>query len=485
MAKVCTQINEWVEEEISKPIEEWEERQEEKCKKRKWYDPRKWLCWIVTTFVKVVRWIIVKVGKWVVKFVCRIISSVLNALLNVFRGIIIFFRGLFSGNWRMMLDGLTEILSGILSFAGIVILILLIFGLGLIGLILLGILVGADIVDYIIEEVNKDRLRKYVKGLVKNKYGKDEKIYNAISDALGLEHGAFGFRLMSTFLRGFLDSETKVGDNQDSNLIKLHDEGVDLKKLCGFENNEKWYTSGPRYQTVKTDVITGESSIDLGFGNTAGISKNELNEYIDSRGTSRIKFRIYCMSLGILNIKLNTASEKGRELGLMVNWEIGEVELKEKRFIDPYQVFHQDSLLTEVIGRKSGEDAVNELCNPVAVGMFSIIGFSGYTTTLKDTECEIKGARTSGVTIVDVQPDIFRKYVLMHEFGHYFGLCHVAGFDRMMVSGAEGEPSFWSWDAIPNFFLHSGPTFVLGEAKQVWRYIINYFPVDCLMKRHH
>jgi hypothetical protein len=31
MALVCTQIQEWVEEEVSKPIEEWEERQEKKC----------------------------------------------------------------------------------------------------------------------------------------------------------------------------------------------------------------------------------------------------------------------------------------------------------------------------------------------------------------------------------------------------------------------------------------------------------------------
>jgi len=63
MAIECVEIQEWIEDEISKPFEEWEERQERKCKKRKWYDPRGWFCWLETYFVKVTRWVVVKVGK--------------------------------------------------------------------------------------------------------------------------------------------------------------------------------------------------------------------------------------------------------------------------------------------------------------------------------------------------------------------------------------------------------------------------------------
>ncbi len=58
MAKVCTQITEWIEEKVSRPVTEWVEERERKCKKLKWYDPRRWLCWVVTNFVKVVRWIV-------------------------------------------------------------------------------------------------------------------------------------------------------------------------------------------------------------------------------------------------------------------------------------------------------------------------------------------------------------------------------------------------------------------------------------------
>lgn len=52
MAAVCKDYKKWVEEQVEKPVEEWVEKTEQKCKKRKWYDPRRWLCWLVTTFVK-------------------------------------------------------------------------------------------------------------------------------------------------------------------------------------------------------------------------------------------------------------------------------------------------------------------------------------------------------------------------------------------------------------------------------------------------
>jgi hypothetical protein len=485
MEKKCEEINEWIEEEVSKPIEEWEEKKQEKCKKRKWYDPRRWLCWIEVYFVKVLRWVVVKVGKWVVHIVCRIITSALEGLLHVFHGLVTFFRGLFTLDWRMMIDGVVEAITGFLGIAGLVLLILIFIGLGPLGLILIGLLIVLDIADFVISEINGYRLREYVKGLVQDKYGSDGETYDAIADALGLEHGAFGYRMKAKFLRGYLDSETIDPSTGEFNLIKLHDDGVDLKKICGFKHTDHVYTAGPRYMTYKKDVIIGESDIDLGFGSPAAISESELDDYINNRGNSRVKFTIYCMSPGIAKIKTDCASEKGRELGLIIKWDNDVLELKEKKHVDPYNLSTQETFLVSVVGRKTGNDALEDLCRPVAVGMMTIVDHSGYTTNLMDTECALRAHKTSGVTVVDVQPDFFRKYVLIHELGHYFGLCHVAGFDRIMVSGADGQPSFFSWDAIPNYILHNGPEFTYGEAKQAWRYIIKNFPVQCLMERYH
>ena len=40
MGRVCTEVQEWIEEQVERPIEEWERRQEERCRRRRC----KWWC---------------------------------------------------------------------------------------------------------------------------------------------------------------------------------------------------------------------------------------------------------------------------------------------------------------------------------------------------------------------------------------------------------------------------------------------------------
>lgn len=121
MAKVCREYKEWVEEKVEKRIDEWVEKTEEKCKKRKWYDPRRWVCWLVTTLVKVVRWVVVWVGKWVTYVFCEIVTFGLN-FLATFIGLILsipvigrliglIWRGLIDLIWRIV--SIFDIIAGI------------------------------------------------------------------------------------------------------------------------------------------------------------------------------------------------------------------------------------------------------------------------------------------------------------------------------------------------------------------------------------
>lgn len=90
---------------------------------------------------------------------------------------------------------------------------------------------------------------------------------------------------------------------------------------------------------------------------------------------------------------------------------------------------------------------------------------------------------TSGVSFVDDIPDELRKYVLVHELGHYYGLCHVDGFDRIMVSGNKAQGDKWTWGAVPNTLIHGGPRFTHAEAKQAWDFILDNFPEGCFVSR--
>jgi len=121
MAKICRKYKKWLEEKVEKPIDDWVEKTEKRCKKRKWYDPRRWFCWLVTTLVKVVRWVVVWVGKWVTYLVCQIVTSVVN-FLAVVVGLILsipiigrllglLWHGLIDLFWRII--SLLDVLAGI------------------------------------------------------------------------------------------------------------------------------------------------------------------------------------------------------------------------------------------------------------------------------------------------------------------------------------------------------------------------------------
>lgn len=84
MGRSCREIHEWIEEEVEQPIEEWEDRQEQRCREEScnWWVLclNKVVCWLVWVTVKVVRWVVVTVGKWVVRTVCTVVNTALDVV---------------------------------------------------------------------------------------------------------------------------------------------------------------------------------------------------------------------------------------------------------------------------------------------------------------------------------------------------------------------------------------------------------------------
>jgi hypothetical protein len=476
MAIECVETQEWIEEEISKPVEEWVEQTEKKCKKRPWWHPLRWLCWLVTTLVKVIRWVVVKVGKWVVRTVCKIVGAVIGFLGAFFTGLWDIIAGIFTLDWRRILDGLIQIGSELINLLAT----------------LARIQYLGDTLDYIIEEYNRGQLRDYVRGLLEAKYKGDE--LQHIKDALRVDHGAFGYRIPMRAIRTFLDSETlSPGEPGAPNLVVLHEQGaINLRELCGFDFTEGFWNR-KRYKTLKKGLHAGGG----GLGEIDNpISESELDTYLSSRGAQGPKFIVLCMRDGVLKTKLRAAELKGRELGLMPQWseETQEVTLADHikhngfdtgsadsslvRFL--INVVHRQAKVRDPMGRIVEETAaIGDLCTPVAVGVFR------YTDTLRGIAACLKGSScqslhdASGVTFIDNKPDIVWKYVPIHELGHYFGLCHVDGVDRIMYSSRNN--SWFDWWTLPKLLYTKGePSFTLDEAKQAWDYIVAHFPAGCL-----
>jgi hypothetical protein len=320
----------------------------------------------------------------------------------------------------------------------------------------------------------------------------------------------------------YIDSQTKTKRYGDvPNLYALHRDGlINLYALAGFDQgcaifSEKgWYR--PRHQTATYPFATGGG----GFGEPTPpeLTKEQLDHYIASAGQDGPHFRIYAVSAGNLDTRINAAQEKGRQLGLLLDFKSQDKEVTDADYINyrgdainfvpidcsTYRKGQVDFLIRE-LGRHPKSDfeycddaqqvrkvtgspaaAQFELCSPVAVAVF---GFTdklqrGLTSNLIGTttcaDHNLPSRVVSGVSFIDDIPDELRKYVLIHELGHYFGLCHVDGFDRIMVSGKEGQGDLWTWDSVPNIFWHGGPRFIYVEAQRVWDFILPNFAPTCL-----
>src|SRR5687767_4063015 len=109
MAMTCTRMSEWIAEHWSAPVEEWEDRRRQECKKRRWYDPRSWICWLIHYVVKVVRWIVITTLKLVVTIVCRMIDRWISMFVDLLRALYLFAKSLVTWNKCTLQEGLAAL----------------------------------------------------------------------------------------------------------------------------------------------------------------------------------------------------------------------------------------------------------------------------------------------------------------------------------------------------------------------------------------
>jgi hypothetical protein len=479
MALVCSQIDEWIEEQVSQPVEVWENQQQQRCKDYPWYDPRGWVCWLVWVLVKVVRWVLVTVGRWVTRTVCTLVGVVVDIIKHIVSGLWDVIVGIFTLDWRRILDGLIEIGLGIV--------------LGILGIV--RVLILCDTFDFIRGEFDKSSLRNHVRDLLDKKYDGDTR--TQIGEAIGLDRGAFGLRLHGTAYRTVLDSEADSPTEPGvPNLVVLNESGaIDLHELCGFSHPQGFWNR-KRYKTLKKGiVVTGGGGGEL----DNPISEDELDTYLSSRGAEGPAFLVLAMRDSVLDTKLSAAEDKGRQLGLILSWDRDTREVTEAGHIvhHGFDTGNADSslvrFLVKVLGRTDRTDAaaqnppsteaaeaaaVDELCHPVVAGVFRYTDtLRGISASLEASSCQARHD-ASGSTFIDNFPDDIWKYVPIHELGHCFGLCHVDGLDRIMVSSRQN--SLWSWSILWNWCVRGEPYFTNDEAKSAWDYIVAHFDPECL-----
>lgn len=95
MSGPCREIRRWVERTVTEPVEEWVERQEERCRQEEcnWWllCLNKLVCWIVTVTVRVVVWVTRTIVEPVTETVCDFVRNpwaIVGAIIGVIIGLI-------------------------------------------------------------------------------------------------------------------------------------------------------------------------------------------------------------------------------------------------------------------------------------------------------------------------------------------------------------------------------------------------------------
>ncbi|WP_402371297.1 metallopeptidase domain-containing protein [Isoptericola rhizosphaerae] len=462
MAEICRDIDEWIEEEVSRPIEEWEERQEERCREEEcnWWMLclNKLFCWLVTVLVKVVRWIVVTVGRWVTRTVCTIIAIVVDLVVALATGLWDVVVGIFTWDWERVRDGFVTVLGGALV--------------AVLGLLRVGLLL--DTVDFVREEIQESRLRDHVRGLLARRFARDPEALAAARRATGVDHGAFGLRLLGRATRAFVRSDRTGPDGGVPELVRWHEDpalDIDVRVLAGYDSEGFWRHGRPQ---------------------VVGADERQVDAYLRDRGGR--SFQIYPMSEGTLRHKTSVCAERSRELGLIYQFVLDEREVT-----DPAHVVlttGQDDYDIDVLGRVNERvdpvGAREDLPTPHAGTVFAyagtLIGLSAHLDDATGVDgTPFPGSFTSGVSVRDRVPDLVYEYVLAHELGHYFGLTHVDGYHRIMyTANPDAGTAPVTWWTLPSLILvEQQPKFVLDEAKAVWDYIVAGFPTEALTTRAH
>lgn len=464
MALICRELVEQIEETVWEPVEEWVERREKKCKKRKckkWcLCCNKWFCWIETFLEKVITWVAKQVTKLVVRVVCEIVHDVVVAVIDtVVAAVSIGFDllrilwNVITLDWQDLKDAWNDLLADLADLGPL-----------LVKWLRLAVAVGTFGIPYVLgylrDAINEYRLRNYIRDKLDKHYADNPECLEAVKDKIHLDHGPFGLDFDATSVRTYVDSRTGPSGGPPT-LLTLHQGGqLDLYEFTGL--NVGNVLDRPR---VEAYLIDDELPID----------NEDIDEYIASGGAGP-HFKVFAFDRSAETEKITVAQDKGRQVGLKLRWERTTVMVDGMNRINIPNVNlspSRNDFLINVLGRATDG---SDVCRLAAAGVFNMT-HSGGRNPFGWTSTFTPSNRVCGLAHRDRRPTEFMKYVLIHECGHYFSLAHDGhdGLDKIMYSPVQN--GWWSWNLILEFLLWSGePRFTLDDGKKVWDFLIDTVP---------
>ena len=445
--KECHDVGQWISNNVTQQVERCVEQD---CN---WWCAccNKWLCGLA--------WVLLVVTTWVITTVCETVADAIDAIVNIVKGLVDIFVGIFTLDGTRILAGLGEVVGGLLLPI----------------LNLIPVLLGTSLIGAFVDEGRGWALRRYVRDLLTRTYGAtDPAGLLAMLNAVGLEGGGgFGLRLEAAALRSGIRSDLRGREGGPFLLTQWMADGLDLKALAGFNPPAWWTRTWPEL-----------------VGDSGGVSESDLDAWIAAGGVGAgvKQFSLFAMSRADLGSRLDCADTHASELGLVFRWTVDDVFLldRDEVLVDRagFPPVVRQAPFNRADSALDSTRATAEAAQPLVIGGFNYLdgtgmGISAHLATCTCLEATagsttFTGEGTTAAHIRYRKPDPAFKFTAIHELGHTFGLCHVSGLLRIMFTNAPGQDkSVWSWSSFWQY-LSSGVEagFVLAEGKKAWDYIV-------------
>jgi hypothetical protein len=353
---------------------------------------------------------------------------------------------------------------------------------------------GGYVVGAIVDNFERENLRAFVEGLINSSFSGARR--DDILRRLNIRGGDWGLPFNA-------HSRVFMLDSANSDLRTMHQNGtLDLFAIAGLLSFNSFQINRPRFMLRKVD-FTGAPSL-------LPPNRFDIAQFLDN--TARVRFQLFALRPEALNDTLKVAVRKFRKLGVKLTWNdsfgiptLGRMTSFEIQSSE-YHLVVLPQVEQEIFFANRGIKPAAEPEEPVrsvaafhygldsqgVEKLYGQVAGRGISEGSDSTPCATAGRTDSccslvnrgdekqplgsGVIYRDIYPPYFSRYVLAHEIGHYFGLCHFGhdGVQNIMFSTAGGSKIFDP--GLLRYYLYSEPQFLPEDGKNAWRFIVNQMP---------
>jgi hypothetical protein len=401
-----------------------------------------------------------------IKGIVGLIRSWVTIVKDVIRALGDIIKGILNLNLCAILGGISDVLTAggrLILTSGLAVLFFWAPALAAVLLAIRALGAGASGVR---DTVDRIRLEKVISDALSNAFGEDTERIERSIDKIGIGSGYMGLPFQADARRLYISSRTQEGD--EISLRDLHNSGViDLYALAGYLSD----CAGTFNEPVGEVVYAGTE---------LRVSYADLETYLNDDSTEAVgdvpEFRVYPIIRAHFQTHLELSRRKAPTIGVQLAYDIG--ELRASRTSDvPLQAGLDDDTAQQSLFERMGRTGTPEddLAVIPAVSHFHYIRGSdgangeifGLTTWWRPSNKEIG---KSGVTYRNRKPEWVFSWVLIHEFGHYWGLDHRE--DRDLSEIMQRQNYDINIKMLTEFLLLGGePRFTHQDALDAWKWI--------------